>query len=183
MTILSVETVCRIVPAARPHIPRYIQPLNETMDECKIDGARRVAMFIAQLAHESMEFARAEEMASGEAYEGRADLGNTQPGDGRKFKGRGLIQVTGRANYAACSKYLAGSEVLLLENPELLADDPVLAVRSAGWFWVTRNLNRFADTEDIMGATRRINGGLNGLQERSRYWRRGLEILVGPTQK
>lgn len=176
--ILSIATVLEIVPLARPNIARFIQSLNETMGEFDIDTPLRMAMFLAQVAHETGSFAYTAEIADGSAYEGRKDLGNVEPGDGPKFKGRGLLQVTGRSNYAACSKRLSGREVLLLENPELLADDPVFACRSAGWYWTARDLKRYADHRDIMGATRVINGGLNGIRERSALYSKALRVLT-----
>lgn len=100
---------------------------------------------------------------------GRRNLGNTQLGDGFKFRGRGLIQITGRSNYAACSKSLYGDELVLLNEPGILAE-PDGAIRSACWFWNHRKLNSLADREDLEGVTRLINGGTNGLDDRrSRY--------------
>ncbi len=96
---------------------------------------------------------------------GRRNLGNSQPGDGWKFRGRGLIQVTGRSNYAACSKALYGDEMILLNEPEILSE-PDGAIRSACWFWNSRKLNALADREDLEGVTRLINGGTNGLDDR-----------------
>lgn len=106
---------------------------------------------------------------------GRINLGNTQPGDGWKFRGRGLIQVTGRANYDACSWALYGEDILLKE-PEILAE-PDGAVRSACWFWNTRKLNDLADAQDTRAVTRKINGGTNGLEDRLDRYARYLRIL------
>lgn len=100
---------------------------------------------------------------------GKRNLGNTQPGDGWKFKGRGLIQVTGRSNYTACSKALYGDENVLLNDPNILSE-PDGAIRSACWFWNSRKLNALADKEDIEGVTKLINGGTNGMDDRrARY--------------
>ena len=132
-----------------------------------IDTPLRRAHFLAQIGHESGELRFTAEIASGEAYEGRRDLGNTEPGDGPRFKGRGLIQLTGRANYRAFGEAL-GMDFLTGDNPQRLATDPALAVEVACWFWRTRGLNTFADRDDAEGATRRINGGLNGLGDRLR---------------
>jgi len=166
-----------IMPHADERADRYLRPLNDAAAEYDIDTPARLAMWLAQLAHESAELRLTTEIADGSAYEGRLDLGNTQRGDGRRFRGRGLIQITGRANYAACSRALAGADMLLLEHPQLLADDPLLAARSAGWYWRSRDLNGYADRGDITGCTRRINGGTNGLRDRIKYWDRARAVL------
>jgi putative chitinase len=143
-------------------IRKFVEPLNITMAEFQINTPLRQAHFLAQLAHESGEFNYVEEIASGAAYEGRSDLGNTQPGDGVRFKGRGLIQITGRANYQDCGRALG---VDLIGNPTLLSRDD-LAARSAGWFWNRAGLNAVADRDDARQVTRIINGGYNGLDDR-----------------
>ncbi len=141
-----------------------------------IDSPLRQAHFLAQIGHESGELRFREEIASGEAYEGRADLGNTQPGDGRRFKGRGLIQLTGRANYAEYGRAI-NREAELLAKPELVASDPELCVDVAGWFWAKRGLNELADRDELTAITRRINGGLNGLEDRRRLYQRAKSLL------
>lgn len=95
---------------------------------------------------------------------GRKNLGNTQPGDGSRFIGRGLKQLTGRANYYAYSMAMYGDD-RIVQNPVLLERAPDVAW-SAGWFWQRNNLNAFADRDDIEGLTRRVNGGLNGIEDR-----------------
>jgi len=108
------------------------------------------------------------------AYEGRRDLGNTQPGDGKRYKGRGPIQLTGRNNYRAAG----GALGLELEaNPQRAADVDV-GFRVAAWFWTSRGLNLLADVGDFREITRRINGGFNGLPQREAYSRRALEVLT-----
>lgn len=92
-------------------------------------------------------------------------LGNTEAGDGKKFMGRGFIQVTGRFNYKQASIALFGNESLL-SKPELLELDPAL---SAGWYWASRKINRAADADDVLAVTKLINGGTNGLAERKAY--------------
>ena len=166
-----------IMPHADERADRYLRPLNDAAAEYDIDTPARLAMWLAQLAHESAELRLTTEIADGSAYEGRLDLGNTQRGDGRRFRGRGLIQITGRANYAACSLALSGSADLLLEHPQLLADDPLLACRSAGWYWRSRRLNRYADVGDITGCTKVINGGRNGQADRIKYFDRARAVL------
>jgi putative chitinase len=142
-----------------------------------IDTPLRQAHFLAQIGHESGELRYTEEIASGDAYEGRLDLGNTQPGDGKRFKGRGLIQLTGRTNYEVYGKSI-GVDLLTGGNWQRVATDPHLAVDVACWFWQTRNLNVLADADDISAITRRVNGGLNGLVDRQRILTRGKFFLV-----
>lgn len=134
-----------------------------------------VEMFIAQVMHESGEFRYVRELASGETYEGRKDLGNIEHGDGVKFRGRGLIQITGRTNYAACG---AALDLDLLNHPELL-EEPRNAVSSACWFWESRGLNTLAETGNFRAITRRINGGLNGIEDREDYLARAKAALGG----
>ena len=164
-----------ILPAATGgNIDRFWRPLNDAMDEFTINSPVRQAAFLAQIGHESGSLRYVRELASGEAYEGRADLGNTEPGDGIKFKGRGLIQITGKANYAACGAALGED---LLGTPELL-ELPELAARSAGWWWKAHGCNELADGENIQKVTKRVNGGLNGLAEREAIWKRAKEQLT-----
>jgi putative chitinase len=139
-------------------------------EEFDINTALRWSHFLAQIAHESAELRYSEEIASGKAYDtGKlaVRLGNTPQadGDGQKYKGRGLIQITGRANYEAYKKY-CGFDVVT--KPQLLAQ-PVGAIRSAMWFWKTNGCNQLADNGDVEALTRRINGGLNGLAQRKFY--------------
>lgn len=165
-----------ILPHAGKRADVFAVPLSDAMDEFGIDTPARQAAFIAQIGHESGSLRYVEEIASGAAYEGRKDLGNTQPGDGRRFKGRGLIQITGRANYAACSAALLGDRDVLLNDPARLCE-PGLAARSAAWFWRSRNLNDLADRGDFERITRRINGGLNGYKDRVAIWHRALDVM------
>jgi putative chitinase len=118
--------------------------------------------FLATCAHESDHFRTTEEYASGANYENRRDLGNTHPGDGRRFKGRGLIQLTGRANYDAASKALGEPYV---DDPALVLRFPAAAIVS-GWFWQTHGLNELADKDDHRPVCKRVNGGYNGLDSR-----------------
>lgn len=143
-------------------------------EEFEITTPLRMAHFLSQLAHESDGFTTLEEYASGKNYEGRDDLGNTEPGDGRRFKGRGLIQLTGRANYAETGERL-GLE--LIQDPELAGEDVGVALRIAGDYWKSRDLNTYADADDLRGVTRRINGGFNGLHDRSAYLSTAKSVL------
>jgi len=170
---VSTEQLISIMPLAAKRMDRYSGPLNAAMTEYSITSPEDTAMFLAQLAHESGQFRYMEELANGEAYEGRLDLGNVYPGDGRKFKGRGPIQITGRSNYILCSRDLFGDQ-RLIETPEILTL-PEPGCRSACWFWHRNKLSRFSG--DIRECTRRINGGYNGLAERQVFWARAKEIL------
>jgi predicted chitinase len=154
------------------------QRLKQVMANRHIDTPLRQAHFLAQVGHESGEFRFRAEIANGEAYQGRVDLGNVQPGDGRKFKGRGLIQLTGRANYGEYGRAI-GREAELLDTPELVETDPDLCVDVAGWFWAKRNLNGLADADDLTTLTKRVNGGLNGIDDRRRLLMRAKALLGG----
>lgn len=146
-------------------IAEFIDEINATQEKYEINTPLRQAHFLAQVGHESGELRYREEIASGAAYEGRKDLGNTRPGDGRRFKGRGLIQLTGHDNYVLYGRHVG---IDLLANPELVAIRTDLCVDVAGWFWHTHNLNGLADQDGIKRITRRINGGFNGLEDRMR---------------
>ncbi|MDA8231191.1 MAG: hypothetical protein M0006_07625 [Magnetospirillum sp.] len=151
--------------ASAAAIGRYWTPLAERMDANGIDTPLRRAHFLAQVGHECGDLRYPEELADGTAYEGRKDLGNVEPGDGPRFKGRGLIQLTGRANYTKYGE-ARGRDVVTGDNPKLVASDPQLAVDVACWFWTTRGLNQWADKDDVNEITRRVNGGFNGLADR-----------------
>lgn len=171
LTLADLQEICRFASARR--LESFVEPFNDAMREFGIDTPMREACFVAQIAHESGEFRYVRELASGDAYEGRQDLGNTEPGDGRKFRGRGLIQITGRYNYRDCGDALG---VDLLTDPELL-EGTVLACRSAAWFWSDRGLNALADKKDFRAITRKINGGLNGYSDRLMYWERAKQTI------
>jgi putative chitinase len=147
-------------------LDNLIDSLNQTLHKYEINTPLRICHFLAQVAHESDGFNTTEEYASGAAYEWREDLGNVYEGDGRKFKGRGLIQLTGRANYREFSQYL---KIYDLEAyPELVAE-PELACSSAGWFWSSRNLNALADQDNFDRIMLTINGGRTGEADRWAY--------------
>jgi putative chitinase len=152
-------------------------PLEQTFEEFAIDTPLRQAAFLAQIAHESGELRYVQEIwgptPTQLRYEGRRGLGNVYPGDGYRFMGRGLIQITGRANYEACGEAL---DLDLLGSPELL-EEPLHAARSAGWYWDWRGINIPADVGDFERVTRLVNGGLNGFSDRIRYYERALEEL------
>lgn len=171
---LSLDQLLEIAPSAAPSQVTRLHPhILATLAEFDLTTPLRQAHFLAQLCHESGSFNYVEEIASGEDYEWRDDLGNVEPGDGVRFKGRGLIQITGRANYTDCGEAL---NVDLIANPTRLADDD-LACRSAGWFWNTRNLSSFADRDDVDTITYRINGGYNGYDDRLYYLANAKHVL------
>jgi predicted chitinase len=166
---MSIKTALTVagVPAS---IASREAPLAEAaMLEFSITSQARAKMFLAQVLHESAGLRFFEEIASGEAYEGRCrDLGNCQRGDGRRFKGRGPIQLTGRANYRWAAERLG---LGLEQHPELAAQH-VTGWRIAGLYWKARGLNELADRGDFLAITKRINGATNGLASRQLYLRR-----------
>lgn len=192
-TTITAQQLQQILPAIKQTaIDTYLALLISELPTFGIDTPQRLGGFIAQCAEESCNFSTVLEMDSGERYEGYKMLGNTQPGDGVKFKGRGLIQITGRGNYTWCSKVLFGDENVLLNNPEKL-QEPLYAVRSAAWFWRdAKSLNIIADFPEtwtkfsqhfkktytkIEWLTILINGGLNGLSIRQANYIRARQAL------
>ena len=172
--MISYDQLVRIMPYAKQRADRFIDPLNAAMKEFDIDeNGLREAAFLAQIAHESGELRYVEELATGEAYEGRDDLGNLYAGDGVRYKGRGLIQLTGRHNYEECGEALG---LDLIACPELL-EEPANACRSAAWFWKKHGCNELADSPDFLKITKVINGGTNGWHDRMKYYQRALNII------
>lgn len=153
--------------AKQENVDEFFFPLRRAMAAYSIDTPQRIAHFLAQVGHESGQLQYTEEIASGREYEGREDLGNTEKGDGVRFKGRGLIQLTGRYNYQEFANSIRLPE--LMKKPEMLAE-PDLACLSAAWFWNKKNLNRLADEGNLEKITRRINGGTNGMQSRKKLY-------------
>jgi putative chitinase len=182
MIIVDEEILREIAPhvvgkkAARQSV--IIAALGEAIQPILIEydvGTRlRVAHFLAQACHESDGFCTTEEYASGIAYEGREDLGNTQKGDGRRFKGRGLFQLTGRANYLTYGKAFG---VDLIADPQAAAE-PVMSLRIACVFWRDHGLTPLADADDLVAITKRINGGTNGIESRRTYLRAAKAALA-----
>jgi putative chitinase len=152
--------------------------VEAAMEEFGIDTPARQAAFLAQVGHESGGFHWTTEIwgptLAQSHYEGRADLGNVQAGDGFRFRGRGLIQTTGRDNYQRTGDALG---VDLIAEPERLAE-PELAARSAAWFWQSHGLNELADGGDIVKITRRVNGGTNGLDDRTALYEAAQAVLA-----
>jgi len=196
--ILTPEILAEIMPLAKTaNIQKYTAPLNIETSKFSINTPLRIANFIAQLAHESGSFnftvenlnysskalrlvfgkyfstteladsyARQPEKIANRVYANRMGNGDENSGDGWRFRGRGLIQLTGKDNYTQCG---TGLQLDLIANPEQLANNPTTAVAAACWFWDSRNLNTYADQDNIKAITKRINGGYNGLADREAY--------------
>jgi putative chitinase len=193
--MLTTEQLHLIMPRLKANdIPNYLDLLNQAMEEFEINTSERQAAFLAQISHESGELRWMAEIwgptDAQKRYEGRKDLGNTEPGDGSRFRGRGPIQITGRANY---QKYGDLLDVDLVSHPEL-ASTPGVGFRVAGAFWKTHELNELADkglelveirvkgqlkTVPAFDAiTYKINGGFNGLEDRQKYYKRAKAVLA-----
>jgi putative chitinase len=180
--VISAAQLLQIFPSCTlNNAQKYEIALADAMREYQIDTKIRQAAFLGQIGHESMQLACVRELwgptESQVKYEGDALLGNSEPGDGKRYLGRGLIQITGRVNYRTCSTALFGDEGVLLKHPERL-EEPILAARSAGWFWRSRCLNDLADRDDYARITKRINGGMLGFKERLEFWKRA-RIALG----
>jgi putative chitinase len=142
-----------------------------------INTPLRLAHFMAQLSHESAGFKHLKELGNNayfKKYEGRKDLGNVIEGDGLKYKGRGFIQITGRANYTELSKDL---KIDFVNKPELLEQE-ANAITSACWYWKKKGLNIYADEDNISIITKRINGGFNGIEDRKRLLAEYKKLLL-----
>ena len=172
--MLTLDQLKQIMPYAGDRATAFLDSLNAAMVEFEINTPMREAAFLAQIAHESGSLRYVKELATGSAYEGRKDLGNTQEGDGSRYKGRGLIQITGRSNYKAVGDALG---IDCIDSPELL-ESRESACRSAAWFWKTHGLNELADAGDFEHITKRINGGLNGQAERLAVYQVALGVLM-----
>lgn len=179
---MTADDLRHIMPLAGKLADLFVVPLTAAMTEFGIDTPRRRASFLAQVAHESGQLRFTREIwgptPAQRTYEGRVDLGNTSPGDGFRYRGRGLIQITGRSNYRACGTMLGFD---LLNHPELL-EGPTLASRSAAWFWNKHGLNDLADKDNQVEICRRINGGTNGLNERLAFYETAQQLFELSTQ-
>ena len=180
---ITEQQLQQILPNARRQAGVFVSPLNTAMAHRQIDTPKRQAAFLAQIGHESGQLQYVRELGS-DQYLSKYDtgslaarLGNTPEadGDGQMYRGRGLIQITGRRNYMACSQALFGDE-RLLGQPQLL-EQPQWACESAAWFWQSNGLNELADKDQFTTITRRINGGLNGLDDRLQLWARAKAVL------
>lgn len=182
--LITAQQLLQILPNAGKQAGVFASALNLAMDRYQINTPLRMAAFIAQVGHESGQFRYVRELG-GDQYLSKYDtgtlakrLGNTPEadGDGQKYRGRGLIQITGHTNYLACSKALFGND-RLLRTPELL-EQAEWACKSAAWYWNSRDINTPADAGDFKTVTRRINGGLNGLAERLEFYKRAKKVLA-----
>lgn len=175
---ITEQQLLQILPNAGRQAGVFVPVLNASMGKYGIVTRLRIAAFIAQIGHESGQLRYVREVwgptAAQAGYEGRADLGNTLKGDGSKYRGRGLIQITGRANYSACGEALG---LDLVSKPELL-ELPQHAAMSAAWFWSTRGLSALADRKDFAKITKRINGGLTGEAARQALYDKALKVLA-----
>lgn len=181
----SLKQIMPTLPEAKR--AAFLPPLLRAMNEFAVNTPKREAAFLAQIAHESGEFKWMEELwgptPAQKNYEppskSATQLGNTQPGDGKRFKGRGPIQITGRYNYQKYGDLLG---IDLLNNPEKAAT-PEVGFRTAGLFWQKNGLNELADAEMFQTITKRINGGLTGLDDRLKYYTRAKAVLGVPAAR
>lgn len=167
---MSPSTLAQAMGIPMLRAQTWAGPITDAIDRF---GVSSVAMFLAQIGHESGSFQFVRELwgptPAQVRYQGRADLGNLQPGDGFKYRGRGLIQITGRANYRECGENLG---LDLISRPELL-EVPANAAASAAWFWSSRRIDNIAEPNNdaaFLAVTRKINGGVNGLADRCERW-------------
>lgn len=176
---MNVQQLAAATGATTVRASRWLAPITAAMAEYGITTPARQAAFLAQVGHESgglrWTVERWGPTPAQTRYEGRSDLGNTQPGDGYRYRGRGLIQITGRANYAAAGKALGYD---LIADPDALAE-PDLAAASAAWWWSAHGLNSLADADNYAAITRRINGGLTGQADRLARWAAAKQALTG----
>lgn len=203
----TIDQLKKLIPTAAGGVQAWYDGLVDALPQYQIITPQRVAAFIAQCAHESGGFRMMEEnlnyraatltklwpqryppgvaeqyagkaeAIANKSYSGRMGNGDEASGDGWKFRGRGLIQLTGRSNYTECSKFLFNDNTLV-DNPDILLD-PYYATHSACWFWNKQNLNALADTGDIKTMTKKINGGFIGLDDRIKHYNHAIEVLTG----
>lgn len=191
--IITEKHLAAIAGTHTPLMPELAVWINKLCPGYEIDTEHEYAHFLAQACHETDHFRTLHEYASGNAYEGRKDLGNTRKGDGPRFKGRGIFQTTGRANYMQLG-LKKGQRDLFIKSPELL-EKPEYAVWSACEFWTSRNLNDAANHADgdklkkkyggkvhevspVEFISISINGGLNGIDERKKFYALAKGVLV-----
>lgn len=205
--ILTAEQLKQIL-THNPNAEDWVDPLNAVLNNAKINSVSRIAAFLAQTAHESLDYtrlsenlnysakglqatwpsrfdaataaayARQPEKIANKVYALRLGNGDEKSGDGWKYRGRGIIQVTGKKNYGACSIAIYGDS-RLIENPELLSTDKEAAIKSACWYWDTTKLNELADNHKIAEMTKKINGGYLGLAEREEKFALAYKVLGG----
>ena len=203
----TVEQVRELIPRALGGPDDWYESMYEALPQYGITSVPRVAAFIAQCAHESGGFSTLEEnlnykaatltriwpqrypagiaeqyagkaeAIANKSYGGRMGNGPEASGDGWKYRGRGLLQLTGKDNYSNCSKFMFQDDTLI-ENPDILLD-AYYAIHSAGWFWHKNNLNQYADSGDFVTMTKKINGGTIGLEDRKKHYAHAVEVLSG----
>lgn len=203
----TIDKLQQLIPNAAGGVQAWYDGLTDALPQYEIVTVPRVAAFIAQCAHESGGFRLMEEnlnykaatltklwpkryppgvaeqyagkpqAIANKSYGGRMGNGDEASGDGWKYRGRGILQLTGKDNYRACSKFLFQDDTLL-DNPDILLD-PYYATHSACWFWNQNKLNQFADTGDIKMMTKRINGGFIGLEDRIKHYNHAMDVLSG----
>lgn len=178
--MINTTQLAVIMPRGVTRISRFLDPLNKTMAQFDIDTAQRQSSFLAQIAHESTQLLYVQELASGDAYENRKDLGNTHAGDGHMFRGHGLIQITGRANHQACADFF---KMNLLDFLAWVIQDEG-ATSASGWWWYSNRANLVADTGDELAVSRLVNCGSahskctpNGLKERLAFKAVAMKVL------
>lgn len=203
----TIDQLRQLIPNAAGGVNAWYDGLSDALPQYEIVTPERVAAFIAQCAHESGGFRMMEEnlnykaatltklwpkryppgvaeqyagkpqAIANKSYGGRMGNGDEDSGDGWKYRGRGILQLTGKDNYRACSKYLFSDDTLL-DNPDILLD-AYYATHSACWFWNANKLNQYADNGDFVTMTKRINGGTIGLDDRIKHYKHALEVLNG----
>ena len=204
MEITEAQLAQILPHAKSDKIAKYLPGLNQELEKVEINTPLRVAHFLAQIGHESAslnaseenlnysesalkavfgkyfddasakEYARDKEGIANIVYADRMGNSDTQSGDGWRYRGRGLIQLTGKNNYQSCGEALGMD---LLSEPERLADDGIASVAAACWYWDTNKLNALADKDDVEAVTRRINGGNHGLEARAQLLQKAKQVL------
>ena len=175
---MDVKNLMAATGASRADAAKFSTIIDPILQQYEINTPKRVAAFLAQVGHESGGLHYLKELwgptPAQVRYEGRKDLGNIVVGDGKKFMGRGLLQTTGRSNYIKCGTAL---KLDLVNSPELL-EIPENSLKSACQFWKDNNLNTLADSGDFKALTKRINGGYNGLAERTALYNKAVTVFV-----
>ncbi|MDE1465442.1 LysM peptidoglycan-binding domain-containing protein [Spartinivicinus poritis] len=205
-SLISLSQLQQILPRTKEEtLSHYFSAINRCLHKYQINTSLRIAHFIAQIAHESgglryvsenlnyskealiqvfgkyfpndnlaSQYARNPEKIANRVYANRMGNGNESSGDGWRYRGRGFIQLTGKTNYQS---YKKDSGVDVVSMPDEVAQNPTVVVDAAGWYWNKNSLNRYADQDDIRTITRRINGGLNGLDDRQHYLTQAKQVL------
>jgi len=178
---LLVSDLRKIYPQAKQtNLVSFCTTFNNLKWLHKMTDVLEIAAYIANVGKETLELTYREEIASGEAYEGRKDLGNTQKGDGKKFKGRAYLQITGRFNYTRFTKWyntMFKDSKDFVANPEQIAQDAALCQIASLWFWIDKKLKVTALKPDFKLVCKTVNGGYNGYKERVSYYNTALNVL------